>query len=107
DEYENEAVPADHLEVQRVRPLGEVGLRREGGHGRLGRATSAEHGCQGDDGSPAHDFTSAARTGMSRKPGRAASPKAPTNPAVTKDSTHPRSEEHTSELQSLAYLVCR
>src|SRR2546423_10363980 len=26
---------------------------------------------------------------------------------VTSDSDEPRSEEHTSELQSLAYLVCR
>src|SRR5438876_5032507 len=89
DEDENEAVPADHLEVQRVGPLGEVGLRREGGHGRLGRAASAEHGCQGDDDSPAHDSTSAARTGMSRKPGSAASPKAPKKPAVIRNSTHP------------------
>src|SRR2546425_6764998 len=29
------------------------------------------------------------------------------NPKLASDMTAPRSEEHTSELQSLAYLVCR
>src|SRR6266545_5935545 len=32
---------------------------------------------------------------------------APGHPAGTRPSRQPRSEEHTSELQSLAYLVCR
>src|SRR2546425_7845633 len=34
-------------------------------------------------------------------------PGALTRPALGRDLAHERSEEHTSELQSLAYLVCR
>src|SRR5437899_8396973 len=47
-------------------------------------------------------------TTLFRSPGRTSSPPAPTtwltcSPALSK----PRSEEHTSELQSLRHLVCR
>src|SRR2546425_4173891 len=54
-------------------------------------------------------FRRAARTGAPAAPA-AASPGAPASARRSRRETaslHPRSEEHTSELQSLAYLVCR
>src|SRR2546425_4892546 len=49
------------------------------------------------------------RTGRApRRPGqRGARGVAPASPASSADPARARSEEHTSELQSLAYLVCR
>src|SRR5690606_41728481 len=62
----------------------------------------SDRGC-----APASPRPGIPRPADARYPGRSASPPRPSRPGSDNATTHDRSEEHTSELQSRENLVCR
>src|SRR5205823_14261296 len=70
----------------------------------LFRSRSARPACAGRRNSPDSRGCGRARPARARAAARGSRPALP---SADPQGSRPRSEEHTSELQSLAYLVCR